>query len=89
MFSREATMAVRSKAGFGLVSAMVLASLALALAPGAAQACSTRWCCHKPNIWTNVCTKQVGIKRENGKVVNLGHCGDWKMECIPAPPIPK
>ena len=89
MFSWEANMATRSRVSFGLASAMMLASLALALAPGAAQGCSTRWCCHKPDIWTTVCTKQVGVKRQNGKVVNLGHCGETKMECVPAPAVPK
>ena len=77
-------MAIRSTMGFGVTAAM-LASLALALAPGAAQACSSKSCCHKPKIWTNVCVKQVGVKSENGHVVNLGHCGKWKMECVPAP----
>jgi hypothetical protein len=74
---------MRSKAG--LASAMVLASLTLALAPGAAQACSSKSCCHKPKIWTSVCVKQTGVKTVNGKVVNLGHCGKWKDECVPPP----
>jgi hypothetical protein len=90
MFSGEANVAMRSKKGFGVASAMVLASLALALAPGVAQAkCDAKSCCHKPDVWTKVCVKQVGVKTENGKVVNLGHCGKWKSECVPEQTPPK
>ena len=81
-------MAMRSSVGVAM--AMAAASLALALAPGVAQAsCKSKSCCHSPNEWTKVCVKQVGVKTQNGKVVNLGHCGEWKSECVPKQTPPK
>jgi hypothetical protein len=56
----------------------VAIGLALALAPGAAEAgaCQAKACCHKPNVWAKTCLRKFNSRGGLGP-----HCPKWKMEC--------